>query len=111
MKKINIHDLISLAKIAKIKLTKNEEFYLGILTKCSIWAGRYPLPKNPHQMPDKRKGLRTSEDLIKRRTKMLEYLQKGKIDRLETESDIVSISMGSGEVEIYRKLKERLLKI
>lgn len=41
------HDLVHLAELAEIKLTKSESGVLELLHQCIVWEGRYPVPKNP----------------------------------------------------------------
>jgi hypothetical protein len=41
------HNFIALAKRAGVSLTPNEEALLRRLTSYVIWAGRYPIPKEP----------------------------------------------------------------
>lgn len=39
---LKTHDLSKLSKLAKVKLSAIEVFYLSVGTECVIWAGRYP---------------------------------------------------------------------
>jgi hypothetical protein len=111
MEEIKSHDLINLAEKAKINLNEPEEFYLKILTICSIWAGRYPLPSKSHQMYEEREGLPSHEALNERMSVLLEKRLKGEIPRIETQSDILHSGIGNEEMNIYKKLKGKLLEI
>lgn len=41
------HDLLRLATLAEIRLTKSEAGVLELLHQCILWEGRYPVPKTP----------------------------------------------------------------
>jgi|GEM_PF-2705148 len=49
-KQVNGHTLIDLAKKAKISFTPPEELILKLLSAHTVWAGRYPIPKNWNNM-------------------------------------------------------------
>ncbi len=110
MKEIQSHDLITLAKKAKIVLTEPEKFYLNILKICSVWAGRYPLPIKEDQMPIQRKSMQSRVDLFDRNKKMHKDLIDGKIKRLECEYDILHGSIGTQEINCYKRLRDKLIE-
>lgn len=103
---IKSHDLIDLANKANIKLTNDGKFYLGILTKCSIWAGRYPLPINSDQMYQTRASMKSHQDLFDRYEKMWQKYIKGEIPRMESERDVMFSSMSQKEYNYYSDLNE-----
>ena len=45
------HNLEDLASMAGLKIQKNDQAILAILTECIVWDGRYPVPKN-HEESD-----------------------------------------------------------
>ena len=69
LSEIKSHDLLLLASKAKITLSDDEKFYLRILEKCAVWAGRYPIPTKESQLPQTRKPMKTREELIERSRK------------------------------------------
>jgi hypothetical protein len=68
---IKSHNLLLLAKKAKIALSEPECFYLKILEKCVVWAGKYPIPSKENQLPQSRKPMKTREALLERSKKQL----------------------------------------
>ena len=44
------HDLAALAANAGVEVSENERGLLSILSESVIWAGRYPVPKDPKYM-------------------------------------------------------------
>lgn len=108
-KEINDHDLIILAEKAGVILTEEDTFYLKILTKCSIWAGRYPLPLKPMHMPEEREGVKSRGELWARSIKLRQDFVNGRIPRIETESDILQTRLGPKEINLYRNLKKLLM--
>lgn len=105
---IKNHDLVELAKMAAINISEDEEFYLEICRKCSEWAGRYPIPLNLHGLPQKRKAMKTREELIERSLKQGKLYLQGKIKRLVEESDVLHSGIGTIELKIYEDLFSRL---
>lgn len=108
--RIKSHSLITLARYAKIELTEPETFYLGILEKCAVWAGRYPLPLNSEQMYDSRPPLPSREALLQRSKEIREKFYRGEIPRTFTESDVIHSGLGDYEYSLYQDLKKRILE-
>ncbi len=51
-KVLKSHDLVDLAKHARLELGDDmTKSLLGRLTRHSVWAGRYPMPIWPHDLP------------------------------------------------------------
>ena len=110
IEEIKSHDLQQLAKKANIQLSDDESFYLGILTKATVWAGRYPMSFNQHYIPKSRASMSTREELKERSKQQFDKLLKGKIKRIEEESDILNTGITSDEIELYKILFDKLLK-
>jgi hypothetical protein len=110
-KKIKSHKLNELARQAKFDLSEPESFYFGVLEKCAVWAGRYPLPTNSEQMYTARAALPTREALFERSKENYEKLIRGEIPRIESESDVIHSGINGNEYSIYQQLKSRLLEI
>lgn len=104
------HDLQQLAKKAKFNLSNDESFYLGVITKASIWAGRYPMPFNQHHVAKSRASMGSREELLQRSRQQFEKFRKGKIKRVVEESDILHTGISSFEIELYKILFDKLLK-
>ncbi len=104
IKEIKSHNLKDLFKRAEIELIEKEEFYIGIIEKCSIWMGRYPLPIKSEQMYEQRKPMSSSEELLKRSQEMHEKYIRGEIPRTFCESDILHSSIGSEEEQTVKDL-------
>lgn len=109
--KIKSHSLICLSQVAKFDLSEPETFYFGVLEKCSVWAGRYPLPVKSDQMYESRKALSSSEALLERSKQTWERYFKGEISRIESESDVMHSGISSGEYTVYKQTKLKLMKI
>ncbi|MBI5844423.1 MAG: hypothetical protein HZB23_07135 [Deltaproteobacteria bacterium] len=103
------HCLVKLAKDAHFTLSDQEEFYCGILEKCSVWAGRYPLPLSAGQMYKKREALSSREALHERAQNQIERWIKGEIPRTFTEADVIHAQIGYEEYSTCKNLKERLI--
>jgi len=110
IEEIKSHDLQQLAKKANIQLSDDESFYLGILTKATVWAGRYPMSFNQHYIPKTRASMNTREELNQRSKQQFDKLIKGKIKRVVEESDILNTGISSYEIELYKLLFKKLLK-
>jgi hypothetical protein len=108
---IKSHKLTSLAQKANIELSEPETFYFGILEKCSVWAGRYPLPINSEQMYVSRDSLFSREALIERTQSAIRKYMKGEIPRVECESDVLHSGIGNAEYMIYKQAKSRIMGI
>jgi hypothetical protein len=106
---IKSHDLHALAQRAKVELSEPEAFYCGVLEKCSVWAGRYPLPVNEQQMYEQREPLPSREALFERSKNMYEKYLRGENPRVISESDVLHSGIGREEHDIYRSLKDRFL--
>jgi len=109
--KINSHKLSVLAPKAGVELTEPEIYYSGILEKCSIWAGRYPLPMNFDQMYERREPLSSNDALLERSKQDLEKLMNGEIPRVYSESDILHSVIGNEEYSVYQNYKIKLFNI
>jgi len=72
---INEHDLARLAKRVDLPLDAPEEELLARLTRCSIWAGRYPVPATPN-------GMRNIEEFSDGRRYLLCYFSAPDIPRV-----------------------------
>jgi len=105
---IKTHNLLQLARKAKVELSEEECFHLKILEKCAVWAGRYPIPSKEHQLPQAKKAMKSREELLERSKKQHELLIQGKIKRTTTENDILHCSVGTRELEIYQELFDRI---
>ena len=106
---IKSHDLQQLAKKTKFNLSDDESFYLGIITKASIWAGRYPMPFSQHHIPKSRAPINSREDLIQRSKQQFDKFRKGKIKRVVEENDILYTGITLREIELYKTLFDKLL--
>ncbi len=102
--KIKTHDLLKLFQNVGIKLNSDQIFYVGIMQKCSVWMGRYPLPVKSAHMYDKRKSMNSSEELFERNKTMYELVKNGEIERMESESDILQGGIGQDEYAIVAEL-------
>ena len=107
---IKSHSLRSLARKAGVSLSEPEHFYCGVLEKCSVWAGRYPLSIKQDQMYEQREPLPTQEALFERSKIMHEKYMKGEIPRIISESDVLHSGIGGEEFAVYQDLKNKLLK-
>lgn len=107
---IKSHSLQSLAQRARVSLSAPEIFYCGVLEKCSVWAGRYPLPMKKDQMYEQREPLPTREALFERSKIMHEKYLKGEIPRIIAESDVLHSGIGGEELGVYESLQKRLLE-
>lgn len=104
------HDLQQLAKKTNFILSNDESFYLGILTKTSIWAGRYPIPFKQHYLAKSRAPMSSREELTERSKQQFNRFLKGKINRVIDENDVLNTGIGTDEIKLYRILFEKLIK-
>jgi hypothetical protein len=72
---LNDHNLVQLAKQAKVTLDISEEELLNRLSRFSTWAGRYPIPTGPN-------ALTTVRKLSDGKTYLAAYLAPHDIDRI-----------------------------
>ncbi len=72
---LNDHNLVQLAKQAKVTLDISEEELLNRLSRFSTWAGRYPIPTGPN-------ALTTMQKLSDGKTYLAAYLAPHDIDRI-----------------------------
>lgn len=70
------HDLIKLAKEAKLSLSVPEEELLARLSRDSIWAARYPVPTEPN-------AIRAMQQFSNGRSYLIAYYGPKDIDRLQ----------------------------
>jgi hypothetical protein len=108
---IKSHDLEQLAQKARIELSESESFYFGVLERCSVWAGRYPLPLKSKQMYDSRRGFPSEEAAEEHSRQTFEKYLSGEIPRPECESDVLHCGVGQGEYSVYEQLRARLMKV
>ena len=108
---IKSHNLKHLAQKARVELSESESFYFGVLERCSVWAGRYPLPLKSHQMYDSRRGFPSKEAADEHMRQTFEKYLTGEIPRIECESDVLHSGVGQWEYSVYQQLKARLMKI
>lgn len=108
---IRSHNLRYLARKAGIELSEPEFFYSAILEKCSVWAGRYPLPLKSDQMYDSREALPSRDALLERSKRNYEKFVNGEIPRTSSESDIVHSGIGEEEYTTYQQYKTKLFDI
>lgn len=109
--KIKSHKLTALAEKAGLIKKDDDTFYLGVLEKCVIWAGRYPLPVNSEQMYQKRASMRSRQELFDRQKKMWDEYISGKRKRMECESDVIHGGIGDIEYEYHCNLKKQSIKL
>lgn len=102
--KIKTHNLIDLFKNAGFTLYEEQQFYINIVQKCTIWMGRYPLPVKANQMYERRAGMNSRHELIEREKLLLKKLINGEIVRRESEFDILNSFVGFKEYEIINEL-------
>lgn len=108
------HDLIYLSNLSSTSFDEEEKKKLELWQVCAVWAGRYPIPKNENELPNRREPAKSSEELLKRRHKEISKLiREGK--NLEPELiDLLHTSIGDSEfkcfVEIFDRLKKSLDK-
>lgn len=108
LKEIKSHIFSVLARKADVELTEPEIFYSGILEKCSVWGGRYPLPLKFEQMYESREALSSREALLERSKQDQEKFMNGEIPRVYSKSDILHSVIGDEEYSIYQNLKIKL---
>lgn len=108
LSEIKSHDLLLLANKAKIELSDDEKFYLRVLEKCAVWAGRYPIPIKESQLPQTRKPIKNREELFERNNELCDLLLKGKIKRTVVENDVLHSGVGTLELKLYDNLFLRI---
>jgi len=101
---IKTHNLLVLFKKAQLNLIEEQEFYIKIIEKCSVWMGRYPLPVKAEQMYEQRKLMNSREELIDRSKELHDKWLNGEIPRTFCESDILHGGIGVQEYEIVKSL-------
>lgn len=79
---IKNHNLIQLIEQTKYKPKEEENDLLELLTICSTWAGRYPIPVNAKNLPDQRKGEPDLESLQRKISKNMKNINH-KISRIK----------------------------
>jgi hypothetical protein len=72
---LNDHDLARLAGRLGLPLDVPEEELLARLTRCSLWAGRYPVPASPN-------GMRNVEEFSNGRKYLLAYFSAPDLKRI-----------------------------
>jgi hypothetical protein len=102
------HNLLKLFEDANIDISPTEETYLELWQLCALWAGRYPLPANEHDLPRIRKPLSSREALLKRSGKRIDKaLDKG--DQLLGVEihDLMHSGVGDFEEKTFREIFAR----
>jgi hypothetical protein len=102
--KIKTHNLVYLFKEAGFILNSDQEFYIKIVQKCSIWMGRYPLPAKAEHMYEQRKPMNSSAELLERSKSRFEKFINGEIERIECESDVLHSAIGDKEFRLIQEL-------
>lgn len=106
IKEIEGHDLRLLYTKANVKFSNNYGLYLDSWTKCSVWAGRYPLPKNANQMYQSGQSTTSSEGDVVGEIR----LSFGKLDKI-VEKDILHTIISSQEYNAYIEMFDSLHQI
>jgi len=105
---VKSHDLNKLSKEAGIDVAPEEAQLLDVLSTCSTWAGRYPLPMNENELPLRRKAAPDRETLIRRRRREIEKaMAEGKPVVIE-KHDKLHTGIGHIDLNLYRKFFDRL---
>lgn len=102
-KKIDGHDLKELYLKAKVDFPDHYALYVSSWTKCSIWAGRYPLPKNADQMYQSRQSITSPEGDAVGEIRF----SFGKMDKI-AERDILHTDISSQEYIAYIEMFDNL---
>jgi len=102
--KIKTHNLTYLFNEAGFRLNSDQEFYIKIVQKCSIWMGRYPLPAKADQMYEQRKPMKSSAELLERSKLRIEEFINDEIERIECESDVLHSAIGDKEFKVIYEL-------
>jgi hypothetical protein len=97
-----------LAKKAGCEVTEQQEFYLNVLEKCAVWAGRYPMPAKENHMYEQRKALPSREALLRRSQESHEKVHRGELPRVITEGDVLHCCMGREELDVCTDLRNKL---
>ena len=103
IKEIDGHDLRVLYTKANVKFPNNYGLYLDSWTKCSVWAGRYPLPKNANQMYQSRQSITSSGGDVVGEIRF----SFGKLDNI-VEKDILHTNISSQEYNSYIEMFDSL---
>lgn len=96
--------MVYLFKESGFILNSDQEFYIKIVQKCSIWMGRYPLPVKAKQMYEQRKPIKSRAELLERSKLRFKKLINGEIDRSECESDVIHSAIGIKEYRVIQDL-------
>ncbi len=104
---IKSHNMQKLARDANITLNKTEYYLFGVLEKCSVWAGRYPLTAKENQMYETSKKHPNSIMSIGPLPGQIELEKKEDSLRVMTERDLLHTSISDTEYKVYANLKEK----
>lgn len=104
--KIKGHHLKLLLSKISIDFAWVPEVFINTWTKCSIWAGRYPLALKSEDMYRSRRSSGEASD----NTHSTIKIQFGKADRL-VESDLMHTNIGDYEADIYKRLYQQLIDL
>lgn len=104
------HDLLVLLELGRVPLSPEESFFVEAWQTCAIWAGRYPIPKNEHDLPKHRKAMRSSDALTKRAIKRFQKaLEEGHPMPGMELHDLLHVSVGNLEEKTFDALFARCL--
>lgn len=103
IKDIDGHDLRILYSKANVNFPDHYSLYLDSWNKCSVWAGRYPLPKNANQMYQSRRPTPSSEGDVVGEVRF----SYGNSDSI-VEKDILHTNISSQEYVAYIEIFDNL---
>jgi len=106
---VKSHDLVKLSKEAKFVLTMEEGSLLELLSTCSTWAGRYPLPMNENELPLRRKPVASRAMLIRRRQREFQKALAADLPIIIEAHDKLHSGIGGVDLILYRDLFDRLI--
>lgn len=105
---VRSHDLNKLSEEAGVGVTPEERDLLDVLSTCSTWAGRYPLPMNENELPRRRKAAPDRETLLRRRRREFEKAMAEGRPVVIDKHDKLHTGIGNIERDLYRKVFDRL---
>ena len=92
-----------------MEVDDDEAFFLRLWSKCVLWAGRYPIPRNENQLARRRDPARSSDELIKRHIKEIQKeVKMGRQLTEDKEIDFLHLDVGFYEQKIFLSLFGRL---
>ena len=106
------HDLLTLSQETALNITPHEQPYLELWQLCALWAGRYPLPANEHNLPRQRKALPSREALLRRSRKRIAAAMKNGDPLLGVGiQDLLHTDIGDQELDIFGNVFDRCLAL